>query len=532
VGTWLSAGLVLASTRQQPGEVRWDEARHELWTTPPVLSLQLPRGYARVALGRWEVLAGTFRVGFAQRLTLDTTGRPEPDGALADVAVLSPASAASSCANADGGCGAQGDGTRATPDFRWRDGFRGLAASVRNVELAHGVTLSASGFASLAPRTLSPSELVDRARCPEPRSTNAACRAPAATVEGASEGRLARSALPGLLDEAAGGGHVSVQLGPQAHVGLTGYAAAPLWRAGAASLDVQESSRLPDGGPFGAVGVDGGLGLGLFTLLAEAARSFDSVRGRGGDVALLQRTLLSGPAEELELQLRYYGPDYDNPYARPPAAPDEEEGLRARNEAGARLALLTHQLAPWRLRGTVDVSHELRTEDGQFLPRISSSLRADGDALGGVTPTVLLEQTHRKVTEAACGAPSCGSDTLRATVRVRARLTRWLDVAVQYRHAVELAGGEAPAQGGSALLEVAARPGAFLRIRSRVRWSAPDLLAPDLEGHGATGTVEVDWRAPAGLLAHVGYRLTPDLATAPGSPGPEHRFHLDVEACW
>ncbi|MCI0673983.1 MAG: helix-hairpin-helix domain-containing protein, partial [Myxococcaceae bacterium] len=33
VGTWLSAGLVLASTRQQPGEVRWDEARHELWTT-------------------------------------------------------------------------------------------------------------------------------------------------------------------------------------------------------------------------------------------------------------------------------------------------------------------------------------------------------------------------------------------------------------------------------------------------------------------------------------------------------------------
>ena len=110
---------------------------------------------------------------------------------------------------------------------------------------------------------------------------------------------------------------------------MTGYGAAPRWLVQDASLDFQEWSPFPYGGPFGAVGIDASWGHRWADLFAEVSRSVDSQGDRvGGGWAGILRHTATFDNHELEVSGRYYDSEFENPFARPIAAIDQNEGLR------------------------------------------------------------------------------------------------------------------------------------------------------------------------------------------------------------
>src|SRR5690606_6071218 len=69
---------------------------------------------------------------------------------------------------------------------------------------------------------------------------------------------------------------------------------------------------------------------------------------------IVRAVLAPAPGDELEVSARWYGVDFANPYARALAAPDEVDGLRSRDERGARVRYAT-ALGPVEVRTSVDV---------------------------------------------------------------------------------------------------------------------------------------------------------------------------------
>src|SRR6185295_16759269 len=119
----------------------------------------------------------------------------------------------------------------------------------------------------------------------------------------AAAARFAYSTLPDVLRETTLGGNLSWFFDRRAHLGATAYAATIAWQPGGMALDFQEFARYPRGGGFGAVGVDGSVGLGATDVFVEATRSFDHTpvgQGGGGDLAAILRTVTTLGAHELE----------------------------------------------------------------------------------------------------------------------------------------------------------------------------------------------------------------------------------------
>src|SRR5690606_3081803 len=108
--------------------------------------------------------------------------------------------------------------------------------------------------------------------------------------------------------------------------------------------DFQEWAPRPFGGSWGAIGADMTWGRGWSDLGLEVARSFDSMQrvtddpsyGGGGFAGIARHTSTFG-SNEIEVSARYYDKGYANPYSGPISQPDEYDGNRARNEAGARI---------------------------------------------------------------------------------------------------------------------------------------------------------------------------------------------------
>jgi hypothetical protein len=541
-GPRLGAGVVLAAVRRPQGAPAWHPAQGAYAAPPPVPTLALARLHAGLRWGALEVHAGDFRAGFAQRLTFDTTGRAEPEGLLPDASHRAPRAAAA--------CAPSGSGEEAacaTGEWTWGEGLRGLALRLHSTPHAPApdapprpdATLSAAAFASLAPLTPLASELAGAAGC-----AGAGCPAPRVEVAGV---RAPGARLAGQVELATAGGHLGLHLagpeGDHARLGVTGFLAAPRWTGEGPRLDFRPSARLPAGGPFGAVGVEGALALGALTALGEVARSFDGAPGgRGGDFAALGRLVHSRRGEELEVALRALGPGYDNPYAHPHAAADEVEGLRARDEAGARLAGLTLLPGDWLLRATADAWRPLSALL-QGAPGVAGRLRVEGPASAPLVPLLQLEglqPPHRPGTAAAAGGPS-----LRGTARLEARPAPALSLALHYRHALAFASAPPPAlaalpalrHGARVGADVALRPLASLRLAARVRWEAEDLAALR---PGLTASLALEAGGRRGLRAHARWELasSPPASSTPASSPPAsapsltHRFRVELEARW
>lgn len=361
----LKAGFEVTTTRFRPPAAYWDATLDRLTTSRPGYAVYVPRVYAAWKAAQRQVIVGSFRVGFGERLVLDNTKRKTPYGFNVTTSAFQSIrpELTSPCrfSTGDGPDPCPDDGTisESTRDYRWNESFRGVAGSVEDIELGTGgPKLSLYGFGSLQTHSVYQYQLFDKQSCQDPNGTGPECSAPQVWLKdpnpdtGAFD-RLSYSTLPSVFHELAVGAHARLDPSPRWRLGLTGYFAHPFFNI--PRLDFQDYARFPWNGSFGAVGLNGRVVLGPIDVYGEFARSFDSIpTGPRGGFGGIVRGVWSPKKHQVEFSLRYYDNTFGNPYARPIAAPDMLDGQRARNEAGARLTYDGRVLGDLWLGGWLD----------------------------------------------------------------------------------------------------------------------------------------------------------------------------------
>ena len=349
----LDIGMAVVLTRNGLHRVRWDPSRSGLSAKPEGVRLEIPKVYVEWKDEAWELVAGTYRIGFGQRLTFDVTDQVTPNGSFGDYELRRGNELELRCRRGPGEFPQSpcppGPQARVTPDYSWTNRLAGVAIGLKELPVGQG-WVQAYVWGSYQVHRIPQIELVNAAACDDPRrDEDPACGAPPVYVR--SGDPIARSStarfatLPAMYAEGLAGANASYFWSDRAHLGITGYAAIPRWLIEGVDLGFQEFSRKPSGGPFGALGLDAAFGFGQQEFFAELARSFDAQPAGGGGYAAIARSVTTLPKSEIDVSLRYYGPRYANPYARPVSAPDELDGLRARDEAGVRLGA-SAQLRP------------------------------------------------------------------------------------------------------------------------------------------------------------------------------------------
>lgn len=438
-GPWdLSAGFMYMGSRRIPVKPTYDPLLDALVTDGFRYIPHLPRAYLMWQNAERKVVVGTFTIGFAERLTLDNTRRQTPRGIYLTNDFRRPIDLTRTCrVSGDPINGECDDGSTVnryiTPDYDWREVFRGVAGSIENLSLGDQRSLSLYGFLSFQQRSIYQYELWDRRYCDDPRSEDLGCKAPTVFFNtGASTGgsRLTFSTLPYAFNELAGGAHVDFKPNYRFRLGLTGYAAAPFFDVvtpgtqepfnGFPQLDFQEWSRYPNGGAFGAVGVDGQAVWNDLNFHLEVARSFDrAVGNNGGGFAALQRTTWAPKGHEVELSFRYYDNHYLNPMARPISGPDEDSGQRARNELGARLRYFGKLNRDWELRSRVDfwtLPFDSARVGPAGMTNLFAVVRVDFTGWKFFEPAVWVDMRNRNLASSEHGR--CSPGTIASLVRV------------------------------------------------------------------------------------------------------------------
>lgn len=369
----LTIGLAAINSRLDIGDAVYDPNRGALIADQRSNQLHVPKAFVKWETQDLALVAGSYRMGFGQRLVFDNSLHYTPNGTYNDDQLYYSADLTTICKESSGEllsspCTGDFGSEYVTPDFVYRDGLFGAAAGAKHIELQTG-WLQAWGWASLHRRNVYQYELVDRSKCPDPHDdSNPDCGAP--TVYVTPPGDLLNPAyrhsfetLPNVFGEQLVGANVGYFADRRDSVGLTFYTADEKNLVSGLELDTQEWSRIPYGGRFGALGANFAFGHGWLDLFGEAALSFDHIniddpnataaRGGGGPAGLLRMTA-TRRHEELEVVGRYYSTDYVNPFSRPISQPDEFEGQRARDETGVRTRYIRTG-KDWTLRALLDV---------------------------------------------------------------------------------------------------------------------------------------------------------------------------------
>lgn len=561
----VEAGIAGLVSRNRVSHVQFDETRQALFADPPATKFYLPKYFVQWDTDRFRVIAGTFRIGFGQRLTLDNTGLARPNGARPDDLIALGYDLTTACRESawdlPSPCAGASGSTYETPDFRWTDRFRGVALGLKYAPVGRG-WFQADAFASYQTRGIYQYELYDRDDCPDPTDDdNPACSAPPILRwRGdplAPTTRFSYQTLPDMFAEWTVGGNVSYVLDSRTLVGVTGYGAGVRWLTRGISLDFQEWSRTPYGGPFGAVGVYAAYGVGLWDLAAEVARSLDSQPVGGGYAGLLRATLTLGD-HEVEALARYYGLDYANPYARPPSEADEFDGLRARDEAGIRFQY-AGRLRDLSLRGSLDLWTWATGLDGPLKMRLAA--RADYKVARWFRPGVYLEFQDRDLRHSGRGAcyevpyetlegepVPCSGERVQAGLVLRFLPHRSLTLSAKYQHRFvddnrtttdpatktrTYVFGDRFRQDLVAWFSAAWRPLDWLRLRARVRYLNEDPSDDAYLEESLWGHVEAAVRIRRALAARLRYEVYTWLdereSTRTRTPNPAHWIRADLE---
>ncbi len=518
----LDAGVALALTRNRLGRPRWDRDRGALTAAPERARVEVPKLYVGWEGNAWEVVAGTYRIGFGQRLTFDVTDQIAPNGAFGDSELRRDSALVRRCRRAAGELSASPCPTasvvRVTPDYAWTPRLAGVALGAHRIPLGAG-WLQANAWGSYQTHRVAQSELVNANECSDPRrDADAACAPPPVYVRSGDDnapfGAASQAALPAVFAEGLGGAHVGYFWNARTHLGATGYGAVPRWLVRGATLDFQESARRPIGGPFGAVGLEAAVGFGAQDLFVEVAKSFDGDAGGGFGAVLRSVTALA--AAEIDVSLRYFGTAFANPYARPVSAPDELDGLRARDEAGLRV------------RATASLG-----------PRVG--LRAIGDVWrrhsSGVFRGLVFARTDLELAQSWRWAlwaehRSGGGQRLSVATQLGYAPTPRLDVVAQVRHRWAASVAAARPRGDiAAVVNLTARPVERLRIRLRVRYDIEGVANGGHPPQSLWALVEyaVTTRTRDHVRARYDFRVFLDdrASTRARVPNPEHALWLE-----
>jgi hypothetical protein len=142
----LTAGVAALLDPQRLGDVRWDPNRAALVAEPEAVRPRLPKAFVQWNTPRWGIIAGSYRIGFGQRLTFDDSRRYTPNGFYLDDAIVSRYKTVRPC-NESGGeqlespCSGSlfaSDDLRVAPSYRVSPGLRGVAAGAKHLPLPVG----------------------------------------------------------------------------------------------------------------------------------------------------------------------------------------------------------------------------------------------------------------------------------------------------------------------------------------------------------------------------------------------------------
>ncbi len=521
----LDSGVAATLTRNGLHRVRWDPTRAALSAEPESIRIAVPKMYVEWEDDRWELIAGTYRVGFGQRLTFDVTDQVTPNGFFGDYELRRDNELGLRCRRVAGElpispCSSSRV-VRVTPDFGWTNRLAGVATGVKDIRLGDG-RLQVYLWGSYQFHRILQTEITDARRCVDPRQDeDPSCRAPLVYVRGADSEAPASAAsfatLPAMYTEGLAGANATYFWNERAHLGVTGYGSKPRWLVQGTDLDFQEFSRRPFGGPFGAVGADAAFGFGVQDLFLEVARSFDTQTGGGGGYGAVVRSVTALPTMEIEASARYYDSSFANPYARPISAADELDGLRARDEAGLRLRATINPTSRLGVRTVLDGWRRLSSGAfagllfGRLDLRITSSwawsiwTEYRNSGLQRFLLASRLSYEAGRIVRLSCQFQS-----------------RWIGGNV---------GGFRLQQDLGAILEATARPLDLLRLRVRARYDFEDIRDNHHLPQSLWTLIEtaVSVRDEDVLRLRYDLRLFLDRreSTIARTPNPEHRLWVD-----
>jgi hypothetical protein len=519
----LDVGASATLTRNGLHRVRWEPIRGALSAEPEGVRFDVPKLYVEWEDDKWEIVAGTYRVGFGQRLTFDVTDQVTPNGFFGDYELRRDNELRLRCRRAAGELQASPCPThgvaRVTPDYAWTNRLAGVAVGLKALTVGTG-WLQAYAWGSYQVHRIPQIEVVDASACDDPqRDEDPACRAPPVYVRTRDPTAPASAAtfasLPAMYAEALAGMNTSYFWDDRAHLGLTGYGSMPRWLVRGAELGFQEFSRKPFMGPFGAVGVDAAFGFGPQDFFAEVTRSFDTQTG--GGVGAVVRSVTTLRTTEMDVSARYYGRSFANPYARPVSAPDELDGLRARDETGLRL------------RTTSELG-----------PRVGLRMIADGwrRLSSGALRGLLFSRADVQIGSSWAWAVwaeyrNSGSRRFVLATRLAYQPGRRLTMSgqLQHRWVGATVGGPRFQQDVAAILNLTTRPIDVLRLRVRLRYDFEDVW----DNHRLPQTLWAYLEAALTLRERDTLRARYDLrvfldrreSTLVRTPNPEHWLALE-----
>lgn len=289
--------------------------------------------------GIWRVIAGTYNVGFGQRLTIDTTGREFPRGWESRLFRTKD----------------RDDGT-----VRPQRNLRGGAIAVDGLDTPIG-WLDATVFASHQEYDLyrndfwiggddsygelmcvSPSDCPDGYTC----RVNGRCYSSAVLEYDPATGtagnrRFAFPTVQNAYRELLAGANVTFNFDERTSVGVTGYGADVRMNfPPEANARFSMSAAYPVRPVFGAASLDAKWGWGPIDVMGEVGTT------ERGAMAAVARAIYT-PVEWLELdgRFRWYSRDYDNPKGRSDASAELTLGNRRRNELGGLLNVVVRPIS-------------------------------------------------------------------------------------------------------------------------------------------------------------------------------------------
>ncbi len=547
-------GLVALNTRLQIGDLQYDPSRQSLTAQAPNNEVHVPKLYLQWESENFSAIAGTYRIGFGQRLTFDNTDQSDPDGFYGDSDVFRSSELTRDCKESTGElstapCPASEGYTYVTPDYKTRDGLLGVAASLREISLGSG-HLEVHAFLSYQPRSIYQYELYNRELCDDPNNDDPSCSAPDVYKTGkdplASAAEFSFQTLPNVYAEKIVGGNLSYAFNRRAHVGVTGYGSQIDWLVNGIDLDFQEWSSLPYNGGFGAIGLDAATGIGKTDILGEITRSFDGMPG-GGGIGALVRTITGWDKNELETSLRYYNKNFASPHARPIAAADEYDGLRARDEIGGRVQYTGKFDKRFRVRTKLDYWHS----PSESVSKLLAFTRGDMEVNDQIQFGLWAQYQDKNLAISGrdhCydggdedeigpnGPIGCAGQKLQLTGRLRYTHSKkaWFDLQYQHELQDDSKYDQKYRQDQSLVGIVTFKPTKKFRLRARGRYLYEDISDNTYREKSLWTYVDMTYRIRAKDQVRLRYDVIANLdkraSTELRSPNPEHWVRIELEA--
>lgn len=324
---WLEAGALVLTHSDVDGVVYDPQRRDFHISYGPVV--ELGRVYAAAHRLAFDAVLGSYSAGFGLGLAFDTTSRSRPDGPYPDLTIST------------------------TDDFGLSDRLFGAAIKGQGLVVGNA-TLEGTLFLSAALQDVYQYDIgLTGGEALDPQEVE--LDSPRVYLDGQRVGYVT---LPNAVREDLVGANATARFGDRNSLGLTTWTGRQV-RTILDGVDDPYAFVTRDGYPVadvvGAVGLHGTFGLGPVDVGLEGAKSFS------GGFGMLGIANLSLERGELELSLRRYATDFDNPHARGVAAADEYGGMRDRDEQGARLKAQVVPKKGLELRATGDLWQTLST---------------------------------------------------------------------------------------------------------------------------------------------------------------------------